>query len=321
MLGVQARAKKLEVTCKIAEDVPDWVSGDPIRLAQVFNNLLSNAIKFTDRGTIEVVLTAGDRESDRAAVSMSVRDTGIGIEPAKQSMIFESFSQADASTTRRYGGTGLGLAITSRLVQLMGGRIRVDSEPGAGSTFSFTAWFGLLPDDSPRKRVVPDTAGIQQLLTSIDGATAAVDPVSPGPGEPGMRVLAAEDNPVNRKVVTKLLEKLGCSVDMAENGRDAVEKWSHGSYEMVLMDVQMPEMDGFEATNLIREAESAESRAYTYILGVTAHALPADRDRCLRAGMDAHLPKPLTLDSLATALAQHRAFRRMAGVPNGQTLE
>jgi PAS domain S-box-containing protein len=289
MLGAQARAKQLDLVCEFEPDVPECVVGDPVRFTQVINNLVGNAIKFTDRGEIALKVVAAAREDGRAAVSVSVHDTGVGIEAGKQAMIFESFSQADTSTTRRYGGTGLGLAISARLVELMGGRLRVESEPGAGSTFSFTAWFQLPP------------AGGSGSSVRRKAAASHTVPLSPG-----ARVLVVEDNVVNRKVIHKLLERLGCSVSLAENGREAVEKWKQGVFDVVFMDVQMPEMDGFEATRLIREAEAAAAgaRPPTYIVAVTAHALPAERARCLESGMDAHVPKPLTLESLAAALAQ-----------------
>jgi PAS domain S-box-containing protein len=295
MLRVQARGKQLEFSCRFAEDVPDWVIGDPVRFAQVIGNLVSNAIKFTERGEISLEVSPAAHENGRAQVSVSVRDTGVGIEPDKQAMIFESFSQADTSTTRPYGGMGLGLAICARLVQLMGGHLRVESEPGVGSTFSFTAWFEIPVESSAESGICP-------------ARNSHVSTVSLLPDAPRMRVLVAEDNPVNRRVVTTLLERLGCSVKVAENGREAVENWKQGDYEMILMDIQMPEMDGLEATRLIRkaESESAGARPPTHIVAVTAHALPADRERCLQAGMDAHLAKPVTLDSLATALAPSR---------------
>jgi PAS domain S-box-containing protein len=298
MLSVLARTKHLELAGEFEPGVPEYILGDPIRLAQVINNLVGNAIKFTERGGIVVKVGAVALKDGRAAVSLAVCDTGVGIPPEKQAMIFESFSQADTSTTRRFGGTGLGLAISARLVQLMGGELGVESQPGVGSTFSFTAWFQL---PAAATECVPQ------------GGQPVRDPrrqsVPPGPGAPAMQVLAAEDNPVNQVVIQRLLERLGCSVTVVENGRQAVETWKRGRYDVIFMDVQMPEMDGYEAARQIRlaESEAVGERPPMHIVAVTAHALPAERAKCLQAGMDTHVPKPLTLASLAAALEGCRA--------------
>jgi PAS domain S-box-containing protein len=310
MLRVQARGKPLKMAGRFAADVPECVIGDPVRFSQVIGNLVSNAIKFTERGEIVLTVAMAARERGRAGVPVSVRDTGVGIEPEMRSRIFESFSPADTSTTRRYGGTGLGLAIAARLVELMGGHIHVESEPGAGSTFSFTAWFQLPAASGPEPRAGSGAAAIEPVADGSPTRGRIGEPVRPAvplhPGRPGMPVLVAEDNPVNRKIATKLLEKLGYSVAVAENGREAVDRWKQGRYRIVFMDIQMPEMDGLEATRLIRQAESEApvARLPTQILAVTAHALPTGRAKCLDAGMNAHIPKPVTLGSLTAALAQ-----------------
>lgn len=313
MFSVKARDKKLKLISGYERDVPTCVIGDPVRFTQVINNLLGNAIKFTERGEVELRIGSANMNDGRAAIWVSVRDTGVGIDPGKHALIFESFAQADTSTTRRYGGTGLGLAISSRLVQLMGGHLRVESKPGAGSTFSFTAWFQLPPNGCAGSGVCRETAEARRALPEDGSAGPSGEtprqtlPAAPAP--PGMDVLVAEDNPVNRKVLMKLLEKLGCSVKLAENGREAFERWRQEAFDLVLMDIQMPDVDGIEATRMIRQAESdaAGARPPTYILAVTAHALPADRARCIEAGMDGHLPKPVSLNALAAALAQRRS--------------
>ena len=321
MLSVLARAKQLEMVCEFGPEVPEYILGDPVRFAQVINNLAGNAIKFTEHGEIVLNVAATAREDGRAAVSVSVRDTGVGIESEKQTMIFESFSQADTSTTRRYGGSGLGLAISARLVQLMGGQLRVESEPGVGSTFSFTAWFQLPAGSGSGSSVRHDACAAEHVpVVGANGGPVGKplpQPVPVCPDASGMEVLVAEDNPVNRKVIQKLLERLGCSVKVVENGREAVERWKQGTYDVVFMDVQMPEMDGFEATRLIRQAESeaAGARSPTHIVAVTAHALPAERVRCIQAGMNTHIPKPVTLGSLAAALAQRRTDAASTGPP------
>jgi PAS domain S-box-containing protein len=299
LLSVPAQAKGLKLVCEYEPDAPECVIGDPVRFTQVINNLVANAIKFTERGGIGLRIGTAARKQGRVAVSVAVRDTGVGIAPSKQATIFESFSQADMSTTRRYGGTGLGLAISSRLVRLMGGNLSVESQPGVGSTFSFTACLQL-PGEDKAVSAVPCGA-VRQIARLNEALRQAASACA------GVRVLVAEDNAVNRKVIQRLLERLGCSVEVAENGRQAVETWKSGAFDVVFMDVQMPEMDGYEATRLIRQAEGAGGRPPTHIVAVTAHALPIERERCLEAGMDAHLPKPLTLDSLAAALAARRA--------------
>jgi signal transduction histidine kinase/CheY-like chemotaxis protein len=258
--------------------------GDPVRLRQVLVNLIGNAIKFTERGTVDVemALTAPAGADGEVEMQITVRDTGIGIAEQKQRVIFEPFRQADGSTSRRYGGTGLGLAICARLVELMGGRIWVESQPGSGSKFSFTA--RLKRAVSARAESAADTAKQASQL---------------GP----LRVLLAEDNPVNRKLAARILENAGHKVVCAHDGREAVDILGIERFDIILMDVQMPRMDGFEATAEIRKLEAAV-RMHTPIVALTANAMKGDRERCLDAGMDGYVAKPLRPAELLSAMAE-----------------
>lgn len=432
-LALRAHAKGLELTCDIPAEVPDAVVGDSGRLRQVLTNLVGNAIKFTDKGEVGVRAEHVTNSTDKICIRFTVHDTGIGIPKEKQAAIFDPFTQADGSTTRRYGGTGLGLTITTRLVELMGGRIRVESEPGKGSAFHFEVVFEkangsvmkpvlrplsklrgiavLVVDDNPTNRRVleealrvwearpmcvdsgpaalielrraatggepyplilldammpdmdgftvaehiarePDLAGAAvMMLTSADRqgdaarcrsiglAAYLVKPVkmvelqraiasalgqegsgsNPGlsrngtkkhivPSAPvttqtrSLRILLAEDNAVNQRVAVRLLQGLGHTVTVANHGGEAVAAMDHNRYDLVLMDVQMPEMDGFEATRLIREKEAATGQ-HTPIVAMTAHAMKGDRERCLAAGLDEYLSKPVERDELLRILS------------------
>ena len=407
-LAVRADQKGLELTCDIHSGVPEDVVGDAGRLRQVVVNLVGNAIKFTEAGEVAMAVGVESREAERAVLHFTVRDTGIGIAPENQASIFEAFSQADGSMTRRFGGTGLGLTISSRLVGMMGGRIWVESQPGEGSCFHFTAPVGLASGAAPepcaparlgglRALVVDDNAtnrrilgtmlegwGMRPLLAAggaeamellrrevppalilVDaqmpgldgftligwlrqqagarpaavmmlsasprsgeaarcrelgivaylpkpimpaplrdgiltalGTTAAADKPSPaaGPAPPaansGLRILLAEDNPVNQKLASKLLERRGHRVAVAANGRQALEMLDAQPFDLVVMDVSMPEMDGFEAAAAIRAREKSTG-AHIPILAMTAHAMKGDCEACLAAGMDGYVSKPV----------------------------
>jgi signal transduction histidine kinase/CheY-like chemotaxis protein/sugar lactone lactonase YvrE len=282
-LEARAVEKGLAVACIIPPDLDNEYRGDPIRLRQVLLNLLGNAIKFTERGQIEVRVAAEGVDYDMTVLRFSVSDTGVGIALDKQQSVFEAFEQADKSTTRKYGGTGLGLAICSRLVRIMGGRIWVESTAGRGSTFFFTV--GL-------KREAPGA-------TEGDAHNGRADDDSPGMRQ--LRILLAEDNPVNRKLATRMLEKWGHVVTAAENGKEALARYRSGRFDLILMDVQMPEMDGLEATAAIRSQEQF-SGGHIPILAMTAHGQAEDRDRCLTAGMDGYVAKPISAATLSGAL-------------------
>jgi signal transduction histidine kinase/DNA-binding response OmpR family regulator len=416
VLALRAHEKGLELICDLPSSVPAWVVGDPVRLRQIIVNLAGNAIKFTNHG--EVVLSASLESVDagQALIHFVVRDTGIGIPPAKQKLIFEPFSQADGSTTRRFGGTGLGLTISSQLVEAMGGKIWVESNPGEGSSFHFTASFGVaqLPEDSQAGRDAPLLEGLRVLVvddnatnrrilndmllgwsmipTSVPSAVEGLsqmgraaeyghpfamvltdvhmpemdgfdlvikihesphlagavilmltsgdqrgdlarckelgvsayltkpvrrqelhkavlqalrgkdasksDPAAAfkerGGGQKTvpLNILLAEDNLVNQRVAMRILEKAGHHVTLAGNGVEALAQLAAGTYDLTLMDVQMPEMDGIEATRGIRDIER-RSGAHMPIVAMTAHAMKGDQDHCLAAGMDAYISKPI----------------------------
>jgi len=292
VLSPAARHKELSVRVAVSEAVPARLVGDPGRLRQVLMNLVNNAIKFTRRGEVSVHVETEDRgsrmedrkdrsDSSSILVRFTVKDTGIGIDADKLEAIFQPFTQADPSTTRRHGGTGLGLTISSRLVERMGGRIHVESDPGRGSSF----WFRLL---------LP--------IASKGVAPPVVVPPAPSDG-PALRVLLAEDNPVNQQVLTLMLERAGHRVAIANNGREALEALERDDYHLVLMDVQMPEMDGLRCTKLIRQHEKASGR-HVPIVAVTANAMQGERQRCLQAGMDDYLAKPVRGHELAGVIAR-----------------
>jgi two-component system sensor histidine kinase/response regulator len=419
-MAARAHEKGLELSCHVVPRTPDRLTGDPGRLRQVLLNLLSNAIKFTPRGEVTLQVRAESKDERGASLSFSVRDTGIGIPKEKQAAIFQAFVQADSSTTRKYGGTGLGLTISARLIELMGGRISVESEPGRGSTFRFTARFQrakvltppmvrlaelegtrvLIVDDNDTNRRILDenvrdwgmkpvlAEGFVPALAALRTARDAGDPFplvlldlqmpgrdgfsladevrrdpalartriillasSIGPAEvdrchelgikahlakpvkPSQlrdvlrtvlgglerqtppasaaaatsragaprRVLLVEDNRVNQRVATDLLEGRGHVVVVAGNGREALDLLERSSFDLVLMDVQMPIMDGFEATAEIRRRETAGARR-SPIIAMTAHALSGDRERCLQGGMDGYLSKPIDPRALFEAV-------------------
>ena len=421
VLAPRAYKKGIELACRIHPEVPETVVGDPLRLRQIVLNLVGNAIKFTDHGEIVVQVQVESRTKDEVGLHFSVRDTGIGIPLEKQQVIFEAFSQADSSTTRRYGGTGLGLAISSQLVQLMRGNISVESQPGVGSTFHFTLWLGVgeLPAAKSRAKwlsmtelpvlIVDDNATnrriLEEVFTSwrmsplaVDGGAAALaelekasrlgqpfavvvldghmpdmdgfrlaeqitrdhryagtklvmltsagdpedvircrklgisayltkpikqselfDVIVSAISEPisektkprkksrvrrsGRRVLLAEDNQVNRLVATRILEKLGHQVTVVGTGREALSAVQSGKFDLVAMDVQMPEMDGLEATAAIRKWER-KAGTHIPIIAMTAHAMKGDRERCLEAGMDGYTSKPIRIKDLEQVISE-----------------
>ncbi len=284
---------------RIGEEIPDRLVGDPHRLRQVLMNLLGNALKFTADGEIELAITIAAADVNSLTLQFAVRDTGIGIPADKQQIIFEAFRQADGSTTRKYGGTGLGLAICSRLVEMMGGRIWVESKPGEGSTFTFTARVALAAAGSEENARPTDTLSLQNMLVAV--GTAASQP------KRELSILLAEDNLVNQQLVKRLLEKRGHVVEIASTGRQAAEMAACGGFDVILMDVQMPDMDGLETTALIRAREreavkedlakedesEGRPRARTPIIALTAHTMRGDRERCLAAGMDSFINKPI----------------------------
>jgi signal transduction histidine kinase/ligand-binding sensor domain-containing protein/ActR/RegA family two-component response regulator len=283
ILSVAASAKKLALRVSVDEKVPDRVVGDPERLRQVLLNLIGNAIKFTSEGGVLIEIGVENEEPGASLLRFAVRDTGIGIPADKQELIFEAFRQADGSTTRKYGGTGLGLAISVKLVNLMGGSIGVESEPGRGSTFHFTARFGIARYETGAQPT--DSISLQNMLAAVGTGESVSEP------RPSLRVLLAEDNPINQRLAMRLLEKRGHRVVVAATGREALDWTEHDHFDVIVMDVQMPDMDGIEATQIIRRREK-EMGGYTPVVALTAHTMKGDRERCLEAGMDSYLNKP-----------------------------
>jgi PAS domain S-box-containing protein len=293
-----AHAKGLDLECGVAPDLPRRLSGDPGRLRQVLLNLLSNAVKFTERGSISVHADVMGEDDGGPRFRLRVRDTGVGIPPEVMPRLFEVFSQGDGSSRRRYGGTGLGLAITRRLVELMDGRMDVVSEPGKGSEFTCTLLLGRVEDGDD---VTPPCArGGRGVTRAIAARPQAREP---------LRVLLAEDNLVNQRVARLQLERLGCAVDVAKDGHEAIEAAFHHPYDVIFMDCQMPGLDGFDATREIRRREGPDR--HVPIVALTAHALRGDRERCLAAGMDDHLAKPVDMEDLRRVLDERRACQRL----------
>jgi PAS domain S-box-containing protein len=275
LMSHRGSARHLTVGWRVADDVPDQIVADAARLRQILTNLVGNAIKFTDAGRVDLEVEAVECSSGVAALRFTVRDTGIGMPPARLADIFEPFTQLDPSSTRKQGGTGLGLSISAMLVELMDGRLYVASAPGEGSTFSFTIRVELAAPAAERESK-------SEALASSG---------------PRLRVLVAEDNAVNRRLIARMLEWGGHRATLVPNGREAIEAGADGNFDVILMDVQMPDVDGMAATRAIREREQATGR-HTPILAITAHAMPGDREACLAAGMDGYLSKPIRLDVL-----------------------
>jgi signal transduction histidine kinase/CheY-like chemotaxis protein len=301
-----AKDKGLHFDIALDDDVPRWLIGDPLRLGQVLLNLCSNAVKFTERGSVQVRVTrrgggtahveAGNQPAGAAPAGMkpaavelefSVRDTGIGISEGDRGWLFQSFSQADSSTTRRFGGTGLGLTISKRLTERMGGRIEVESAVGHGSLFRFNAHFGLA-DPAPRPQpAAPKGAGES--------------------GIGGVRVLLVEDNPINQEVARAMLMAAGALVEVAGDGAQAIAALANAEFDAVLMDVQMPVMDGLEATRRLR---GDPRHAHLPIIAMTANALADDREVCLAAGMTDYITKPISMQTMVQAMSRHLAGRQ-----------
>jgi PAS domain S-box-containing protein len=298
LVSAEAAEKGLEVQCEISPRCPEAVVGDVTRIRQILLNLLSNAVKFTDRGEVALAVTTRPVSPERLRLRFSVRDTGVGIPPERMQVIFEPFLQVDASTSRKYGGTGLGLAISTRLVELMGGRIWAESTEGEGSTFHFTVDVGRAAQDEAPKAAPAEHGGRR-----IDATLAQRVP---------LRLLVAEDNVVNQKVALSMLERMGYRADLAGDGREVLDALDRQSYDVVLMDIQMPELDGLEAARHIRGKADGPG---PWIVAMTAGAMSGDREKCLAAGMDDYLSKPVRIDELQAALERAGRRQRTASGP------
>jgi signal transduction histidine kinase/CheY-like chemotaxis protein len=298
-LSMKAQMKGLKFGVSMADDLPKRVLGDVSRLRQVLVNLVDNAVKFTDSGTVSVEVFVAAQSAKTVNICFAVSDTGIGIKSGDLAVIFNRFFQLDATSTRRHGGTGLGLAISNSLVELMNGRIEVESNPGLGSRFSFTIPFEKLGEDNFS---VPEKQANVAVLPDASKTSACV--------------LIVDDSDIIRNVTSAQLKKLGYRVEVAANGRQAVELAENRAYSLIIMDLQMPILDGLAATSEIRS--SAHGRCSNVaILAMTAHAMPGDRERCLEAGMNDYMPKPVSLANLKEMLSKWLPSDELSGVSVG----
>lgn len=279
-MTIRAEAKGLKLSSSCSPNVPARLTGDPTRLKQILINLLGNAIKFTETGAVHLSVELAP-SNNGTTLQFSVKDTGIGIPPNKLSTIFDTFTQADDSTTRQYGGTGLGLAISKQLVRMMGGRIWVESALGAGSTFHFTAVFNAVPAEAP---------------LAVEPTDFAEQDVPP------LRVLMLEDSKYNAFVIQTYLQSTQCALTIMENGETGIAEFKRGGYDCILMDIQMPGMDGLEATRNIRDWEASHKAIRTPIIAMTAHSMTGDEEHCLEAGADHYLSKPVKKTTLLQLL-------------------
>ena len=306
LLAHRAHAKNIALTFSIAEQIDPNLAGDPTRLRQILLNLLSNAIKFTDQGEVALAITLIKETDQEIGLRFSVRDTGIGMTEEIQNKLFQSFTQADASTTRKFGGTGLGLAICRKLVDLMGGSIGVKSIYGHGSTFWFVLAYGKQQSQPGPIEIAP-----------ADHHCPNGPDVTVSPFTSHIRVILAEDNKVNQMVGLKQLRKLGYTrVEVVDNGADAVAAWQQDTDVIIIMDCQMPDLDGYQATQQIRELERKENLPRTRIIAMTANAMQGDREACLAAGMDDYISKPVDMSELKRALQAVIKNYAKTGDPN-----
>jgi two-component system sensor histidine kinase/response regulator len=303
LLAERAKSKGIKLIWSITPGMPVSLRGDPHRLRQILLNLVGNAIKFTEHGEVAVEFSSRTESGSAPELHCAVRDSGIGLSEESRQKLFQSFTQADTSTTRKFGGTGLGLAICRRLVELMDGSIGVTSEEGHGSTF----WFNVRMNERPGPNETIETSAV----VAPERHALVVGPA--------LRILLAEDNPVNQTVATHQLRKLGCDIKVASNGKEALAAWQDGAYDAIFMDCQMPEMDGLEATRQIRALEKQRSLAPVRIIAMTASAMPSDRDNCLQAGMDDYLSKPVRLEEVKKVLKFHFAARFGPAPDSAQT--
>jgi PAS domain S-box-containing protein len=288
LLSINAQSKGIDLESIVETDVPSALKGDPGRLRQILINLVGNAVKFTHEGRISIRVSLDHEAEQRVFIRFEVKDTGIGIPEEKLEMLFAPFVQIDGSTTRKYGGTGLGLAISKQLAEIMDGRIGVDSSPGKGSIFWFTASF----DRQAEIECAATPAEPEAEITMTHDQRRRV------------RILLVEDNATNQRVAVAMLTKLGYRADIAANGQEAIKALTDFPYDLVLMDCQMPEMDGFEATRMIRDVKTSVQDHAVPVIAMTAHATPEDREQCLAAGMDDYITKPVTLNMLSLTLAK-----------------
>jgi len=285
----EVRRKGLEIVISVSEEVPETLVGDHARLRQVLINLIGNAVKFTEEGKVVVHITAGKTNSGgKREFTFTVTDTGIGIPDDKKNLLFQPFSQVDASYSRKFGGTGLGLALCREIVELMRGTISFESKEGMGSSFTFTIPLGK--------------AEAVNVPTAVDPLASESIPCDPKK-EKQHRLLLAEDDPTIRTILELMFKRSNYTLDVAEDGQEAVEMWERAEYDLVLMDIQMPQLNGFEATRSIREKEQRRG-GHTPIVAMTAHAQKEDELRCISAGMDAYISKPIDFKKCLQMIGQ-----------------
>jgi CheY-like chemotaxis protein len=302
MFSVNARDRNLNFACHVDSSVPRHASGDPGRIRQVLVNLVGNAIKFTPSGEVRIQverLFPTSLTNEKIALKISVIDTGIGIEWGKIKTIFDAFTQADATTTRKFGGTGLGLSIARSLIEMMDGRIEVSSQVGRGSTFFFTVMLNPA-DESKNTFSAPEQSEGQMPLDGF-----------PSKKHDEVLILVAEDFPINQEVVLEFLRRFGFAAHVVENGKKAIQALEKNDYDLVLMDVQMPEMDGIEATRVIRDPRSNVRNHDICIVALTGHAMKGDRKRYLEVGMNDYLSKPIDSKELYEVLTRNLPVRDM----------
>ena len=295
MLSRTAQCKQLELSLDMADNLPDFLIGDQLRLQQILVNLVGNALKFTKEGSVTVSTIVGTIADDAVPITFVVRDTGIGIEKNKIEKIFETFTQADTSITRQYGGSGLGLTISRRLVEAMGGHLQVESEPGFGSSFFFTVLLRLAHDEHRREDADKQNS-LQENMQII--SQAEYDDAQP-------LVLLVDDALENRELIRLQLKKKSIILHEAGNGREALDMFEQNEYVLILMDIQMPIMDGYTATRLIRDIEQRTGRTKTPIVALTAHSCETDAHASIEAGCDDHITKPFRKEALLKCLVRY----------------
>jgi PAS domain S-box-containing protein len=299
-LAAAADQKGLELACHIDPELEDNLAGDPGRLRQIIVNLVGNAIKFTESGEVIISVTRDSPTESPTTLHFTIRDTGIGISPENQAGIFDQFAQADSSTTRRYGGTGLGLTISNQLVSMMQGRMWLESKVGTGTTFHFTAKFGIGTSETPSPAT--NSEAVLRIINKSARPVPTLTMERQRAHDRKLRILLVEDGAINQRVATGLLESWGHDIKLAVNGKAAIDMFATDVFDMVLMDIQMPEMDGYEATAIIREQEDG---SHTPIIAMTAAAMSDDRQRCLEAGMDDYVAKPIASDELYAIIEKY----------------